>query len=329
MKRVLITGATGFIGSRLAIRARQAGHEVLATARRAASEAEPALGMPVQSLDVLDNGIAMRAFQADAIFHCATANDILSRDFAAGVDLSVNGTRNVLELAVKNGIRNVVFFSTLQVYGAELEGTVTEATPPHCESPYGLNHLLGEEMCRFYANKHGLNIVLLRPANVYGVPDLPTVERSTLVPMCFVKTVQEGGGSIILQSSGRQQRNFISTDEVADVCLHLLENFPRGAEVINAGSNWLASIHEMAQMVAAEQERRTGVPLGIDIRSPQPERGNTFSLESRLGFLRPSVEDSRVHMQRVIQKLFEFFPLHSMLEQDETQGKSATCQTRP
>ena len=328
MKRVLITGATGFIGSRLAIRTRQAGHEVIATARRAASAAESALGMPVQTLDVLDAGIATQACPADAIFHCATANDILSRDFAAGVALSVNGTRNVLELAVKNGIRNVVFFSTLQVYGTELEGTITEATPPRCESPYGLNHLLGEEVCRFYANKHGLNIVLLRPANVYGVPDACTVERSTLVPMCFVKTVQQGG-SIVLQSSGRQQRNFISTDEVADVCLHLLENFPQGAEVINAGSNWLVSIHEIAQMVAAEQLRRTGVPLGVEVCSSQPERGNAFSLESRLGFLRPAVEDSRARMRTVIQGLFDFFPWHSMLEQSETPGQSATCQTRP
>jgi UDP-glucose 4-epimerase len=306
MKRVLITGTSGFIGSRLAIRAAQAGHEVVATARRTSPELESALGMPVRSWDVLDGGTAPGAFEADALFHCATANDILSRDFTAGVSLSVNGTQNVLDLAVKNGIRNVVFFSTLQVYGTELEGAITEATPPHCESPYGLNHLLGEEVCRFYASKHSLNIVLLRPANVYGVPDARTVERSTLVPMCFVKTARQG--SIVLQSSGRQQRNFISTDEVADVCLHLLENFPADVEVINAGSNWLVSIHELAQMVAAEQQRRSGTPLGVEILSRQPERGNVFSLESRVSFLRPSAEDSRERMRAVIQGLFDFLP---------------------
>ena len=306
MKRVLITGASGFIGSRLAIRAAQAGHDVIATARHNSSALEAALGRTVQVLDVLAAGTAMRSFEADAIFHCATANDVLSRDFTAGLDLSVNGTRNVLEMAVKNGIRNVIFFSTLQVYGAELEGIITEATQPRCESPYGLNHLLGEEVCRYYANKHGLNTALIRAANVYGVPDARSVERSTLVPMCFVKTALQGRG-IVLQSSGKQRRNFVSTDEIADVCLHLLEDFPQGAQIINAGSNWLASIHEIAQMVAATHRHRTDDHVGIEIRSSQPECENQFRLESRLALLRPPVEDSRTRMSEVISRLFDHF----------------------
>jgi len=306
MKRVLITGASGFIGSRLAIRAAQAGHAVTATARRKTTELETALGMSVQALDVLDTATPILACAADVIFHCATANDILSRDFAISVNLSVNGTRNILEMAVKNGIREIVFFSTLQVYGTELEGTITETTPPLCESPYGLNHLLGEEVCRFYARKHGLNIVLIRPANVYGVPDAPTVERSSLVPMCFVKAAMKGN-EIVLQSSGKQQRNFVSTDEVADACLHLLEDFPSGAEIINVGSNWLASIHELATIVAAEHERRMGTPLDLEIHSDQPTQGNHFTLKSRLAHLRPSVEESRSRMNDVVRRLFDHF----------------------
>jgi nucleoside-diphosphate-sugar epimerase len=135
MKRVLITGVSGYIGSRLALRATQAGHHVIATARRVTPVLKSALSMEVTSLDVLDSSTITRSFDADSIIHCATANDILSRDFAAGAALSVNGTRNVLEMALRNDIKDVQFFSTLQVYGTELEGTITEATPANCETP--------------------------------------------------------------------------------------------------------------------------------------------------------------------------------------------------
>jgi len=301
MKRILITGASGFIGSRLTIRAAQAGHEVIATARRVTPPLEAALGQKVLPLDVLATETATREIKADVLFHCATANDILSRDFAAGVNLSVQGAGNVLEGAGQNQIPDIIFFSTLQVYGTELEGRIMEDTPPRCESAYGLNHLLGEEVCRFYANRHGLNVVLLRPANVYGVPDAPTVERSVLVPMCFVKSVLKAE-PLVLLSSGRQQRNFISTDEVADACLHLVENFPTGTRVINAGSHWLASIREIAEMVSVRS-----ADLKMEIRSEKPERSNHFILESSLAHLRPSMDESCERMCSVITRLFEYF----------------------
>lgn len=302
MKRILITGASGFIGSRVAIRARQAGHEIIATARNSTPALEAALGQKLLRWDVLDESTAPDDVPADVLIHCATANDILSRDFAAGVRLSVEGTRNVLQQALKLGIQQVIFFSTLQVYGTELEGVITESTLPRCESPYGLNHLLGEEVCRFYSNKHGVDVAIVRPANVYGVPDAPTVDRSTLVPMCFVKSIQQGK-PITLMSSGKQRRNFVSTDEVADACLKLTEKFPSGVNVFNVGSNWLASIREIAEMVVEQH----GGGLKVEIQSDSPNEGNAFTLHSVLTEIRPSVENSQEKMRGVIRGLFEHF----------------------
>ncbi len=306
MSRVLITGASGFIGSRIAIRAAQAGHEVIATTRYVTHGLETALNLPIQPLDVLDPTIATRDCAADVIVHCATANDTLSRNFAAGVELSVNGTRNILEMAVHNDIRNVLFFSTLQVYGTELQGTITESTIPRCESYYGLNHLMGEEVCRLYASKYGLNTTLLRPSNVYGVPDTLMAKRSTLVPMCFVKTALLTG-RIVLQSSGLQKRNFISNDEVSDACLHLIGNPIQGAAVVNAASNWLASINELAIMVKQEYFRRKGTQIEIEYSSNVPSSGEDFFLKSRLDFLRSPPEDSHKKMAAVISNLWDYF----------------------
>lgn len=304
MNRILITGCSGFIGSRLAIQAKQAGHDVVASAREPSDVLVRELGMPVTALDVLQPIQMENENKAiDAIVHCATANDILSRNFEAGVNLSVYGTRNILEFAVKTGIKRIIFVSTLQVYGTELSGEIAEDTPVYCQSPYGLNHFYGEELCRMYSRTHGLDTVLLRPSNIYGVPDVSTVNRDTLVPACFVKEAVQTG-AITLRSSGRQQRNFISTNEVADACLHLLSNFPQGCEVVNLGSNWLCEIREIAEITKQIYFERYSKQLPINVLADEPKLANRFTIKSRLSPLRSTEEESRQFMADVISQLF-------------------------
>lgn len=300
--RVLITGCAGFIGSRLVLRARQAGLDVVASARSPSESLERELGMPVLALDVLHP--PQNVPEVDVIVHCATANDIFSRDFAAGVNLSVCGTHNVLELARQLGIKRVIFLSTMQVYGIELEGEITEDTKPRCESAYALNHFFGEELCRMYAHNHGLDIAVLRPANVYGVPDVSTVKRATLVPMCFVEEALKNG-VVTLRSSGRQRRNFVSTDQVADICLRLLADFPQGFQAVNVASNWLCSVREIAGMTCDIFYEKYGKPLQLNILSEKPEQGGQFTVGSRFADLRCTIEASRSAMRTVIAGLFD------------------------
>lgn len=305
MKKILVTGSSGFVGSCVAVRARQAGYEVLATARNPSAKLAQELGMSVTALDVLaPMDIEMGAGAVEAIVHCATANDIISRNFELGMNLSVSGTRNVLEFAVRNGIKNVMFLSTLQIYGTELNGGINESTPVSCQSSYSLNHYFGEELCRMYSRLYGLDVVLLRPSNIYGVPDASTVQRDTLVPMCFVKEAIQTGG-IALRSSGKQQRNFISTNEVADACLHLLNDFPKGCEAVNVASNWLCSIREIGEIVGHVYEQRYGRELRLSFLSDEPRVGNAFTVGSQIASLRLSEEESRQRMINVILQLFD------------------------
>lgn len=305
--RILVTGCSGLIGSRMAIQAKEAGVDVVACARGRTEKLSMEMGMPVIAMDVLQP-IMLQNEQGsiDAIIHCATANDIVSRDFRAGVELSVIGTRNILEYAIKQGIKRVIFFSTLQVYGTELAGEITEETPVCCQSPYALNHFYGEELCRMYARNHGLDVVLLRPSNVFGMPDVSTVNRDTLVPSCFVKEAVETG-AITLRSSGRQSRNFISTNEVSKTCLHLLNDFPAGCIVVNLSSDWLCSIGEIAEMVKQKYWQQNNKELPINILADEPKVTNRFAIQSRFGSLRPSVEESREMMLHVITQLFDKF----------------------
>lgn len=306
MTRVFITGASGYIGSAVARHLAGQGMHVFAGMRQKhLGDGVSIEGCEAVECDVLSPPAALP--ECDALIHCATANDIVSRDFKAGVDLSVNGTRSMLELAKKAGVKKVIFMSTVQVNGTELKGRYDESTAPVCETPYALNHLLGEEVCRMTARSWtGVDMALVRPANVYGVPSLGTVERSTLVPMCFVKEALDKG-RLTLRSSGLQRRNFISTHEVALACEHLLGQNHQGTRVVLASSAWHASMREIAELTAAIHAEVTGKKLTLEILGAEPAQGNEFRLESAHlpAFLTP--EESRARMADTIRGLYKHF----------------------
>lgn len=307
MKKVLVTGSSGYIGSRVVRHLVNAGHDVIATSRKPSSSLTLELGVDVYELDVLHPRAAWKkATRVDCLIHCATANDILSKDFRAGIDLSVSGTWQMLEFAKVMKISHVLFFSTFQIYGTELNGTISEATPVNCESVYGLNHWFGEEACRLFSKQHGLAISILRPSNVYGVPIVSSVNRDTLVPMCFVREALESG-AVTLRSSGKQRRNFVSTAEVADACVHLIKKPHCGFQIFNICSDLLASMKEIACLVGEVYEGQFQKKMDIKILSDQPEQGNHFFAESKLNALWPIKERSWEMMREEIRGLFKQF----------------------
>jgi UDP-glucose 4-epimerase len=281
MKRVLVTGAGGYIGSRVVLVLRDKGFDVTAAVRRQASLVRSQLGVQVVELDVSAPGDFFRGKTFDVVVHCATANDIVSRQFRDGVDLSVSGTWNMLEIARHCGSGHFLFFSTFQVYGTELNGKVDEDTPVCCESPYGLNHWFGEEACRLHSRLHGTRVAVLRPSNVYGVPAVSTVERSTLVPTCFVREALERG-SVSIRSSGRQIRNFVSTTEVANAVSYLLEKASNERYLVfNVCSRLHRSIAEVASLTCDVFREVTGSELPLSILGEEPSAENLFEATSR------------------------------------------------
>ncbi len=310
MKKVLVTGSTGLIGSRIVTALLQAGVPVCASARSPSSLVAAELGTPLVSLDVLApeqwcrDDWEVEVGQVDCLIHCATANDIVSRDAKRGFELSLHGTENVLELARSLGISRVIYFSTFQVYGTELSGTVDELRPVHCESNYGLNHWFGEELCRLACRQSKMAVAVVRPSNVYGAPVASSVSRETLVPTCFVQSALNSG-ALELRSSGLQYRNFVSTEELARACLHLLQNFPSDFQIYNLCSAYSATIRDIAELTAAAFHQRFGRPLPVHYLSHEPTAREPFVARSRLESIWDTPEQSRAAMQREIALLIE------------------------
>ena len=277
--KILVTGCSGFVGSHLLKAFANSSFTVYGSSRRDISNLSTALGVIVQYDDFLLNQPSFDGI--DVLIHCATPNDVLSQGPDSGFDLAIQGFQRVLDAAVKSDIKQIYFLSTIQVYGPNLTGAITEISPINCTNKYALNHYFSEQLAQFYSYQYGLNITSLRLSNVFGVPASDSVDRNTLVPFCFINEACQAG-SIVLRSSGNQTRNYVSLDAIyTAICDAFFLPFD-GYRVLNIGSSWCTSIKDIALM--CQEAFHSSFNKDVDIRfmSELPSEGEVFKFSSNL-----------------------------------------------
>jgi dihydroflavonol-4-reductase len=173
--RLMITGGTGFIGSRLAMRARELGHEVRATGmRNTAAEAANCeqlarLGIDVLLLPIGELARAPDAFDGvDAVVHLAAAQHEVNVPDEHFRDVNVRGTEALLEASLGAGVERFVYGSTIGVYG-DREGVIDETTPTRPDNIYGATKLDAERLV--LGRSADLHVVVVRISEVYGPGD--------------------------------------------------------------------------------------------------------------------------------------------------------------
>lgn len=196
-KNILVTGATGFIGGRLAQRLAQDGAIVTGTGRNLA--AVPFLreaGVTLQPADITDT-TALRQLLAgqDVIFHLAAAMG--RSDEAASRRINVAATADLVRLAAEAGVRRFIHTSSIAVYGPPTSPLIAEDHPLDLQqaAPYGRTKAEGEQTARKVAAETGLELVVIRPGMVYG-PRGPgwTVNMVRLLQRGFPVIMGDGSG---------------------------------------------------------------------------------------------------------------------------------------
>lgn len=170
--KVLLTGATGFVGPQTARALADSGHQVRCLVRETSDRsALEALGVELEYAigDVCNQAALHDAMEGvDAVVHLAGATKCLRREDYYRVN--AYGSRLVAEAAVARGVPRFVHCSTLAVAGPMPEGRpVTEDDPPRPVSEYGRSKLAGEEAVRRHGNR--LEVTIVRPPIVYGPRD--------------------------------------------------------------------------------------------------------------------------------------------------------------
>lgn len=254
---VLVTGATGLIGISLVRALLAIGDiEVLAFVRnieKAKSILEEnqnlkyIVGDIIESIEI-ENKI-------DYIFHCAsvTASKIMVEKPVETLVTSIEGTKNILELAKNKNSKSVVYISSMEMYGTfeNLNHDVTEndlgyINPLKIRSNYPESKRLCENMCIAYMKEFGINVKIARLAQTFGAGILPGENR---VFAQFARSVISGN-NIVLHTKGLSEGNYCYTRDCITGLLTILLKGKNGEayNVSNPASH--TTIADMAKMVA-------------------------------------------------------------------------------
>ncbi len=185
---VLVTGATGFLGSQLAIRlARDEEAHVAGTGRDLSKVEEifKSLTIKMQRLELLDHQALWQAVHGrETIFHLAGWTGALNEAPQAHA-LNVEATEKLVELSAMAGVKRIVFVSSIAAYGYPEDGVISESHPVDTEQddPYGRTKALAEKRGFAAAKKNGVEFAVVRPGMIYG----PHSTTWTLTPLRKVK----------------------------------------------------------------------------------------------------------------------------------------------
>ena len=299
--KIYVTGCSGFIGSQIVHDLKKKGYEVIGICRKNISKLKKELKIKIIKSDLISNKDLILN-NADALIHCASPNDIVSKNFNLGMNLSLLGTKKLLDAASNAKIKKFIYFSSAKVYGYDLKGFIDETSALKCDNNYALNHFFGEQLCRIFSKYSNLNITVVRPSNVYGVPIISTVNRLSLVPFCFIEDAINLG-IINIQSSGKQIRNFISTQELSFAIINIIENFQSNFNIYNLGSNTYYKIGEIAVLVANSFKLILNKNIKINFNSEDPKRSNKFEFKSKFFSHKYQTKSPKENMLHVIETL--------------------------
>lgn len=167
--RILVTGATGFIGLNLVRRLVPKGHEIVCLARKSADVSRlKDLPVSLSFCEVLDeSGVdkVFRAFRPEAVFHCAAA--VEARDERELRRVNVGSTRNICEACLKYGTGRLIYASSIAVVNGNEGPVLNDSMPYKANCAYGWSKVAAELVVYEYREK-GLKTAIIRPCMVYG-----------------------------------------------------------------------------------------------------------------------------------------------------------------
>ncbi|HEY4098738.1 MAG TPA: SDR family oxidoreductase [Baekduia sp.] len=294
--RILVTGGAGFIGSHLAGRLLQEGHEVrildsFATGRR--ENLAVLDGVELVEGDVQSFERAHAAVQGcDMVLHQAALPSVPRsiQDPLTSAAVNTTGTLNVLLAARDAGARRVVFASSSSVYGASRELPKHEGMPTLPISPYAVSKLAAEGYCRAFTEVYDLECVALRYFNVFGPRQDPQSQYAAVVPR-FITAVLDGQRPQVF-GDGSHSRDFTYIDNVVEANLLALTAPAAAGEAFNIAcgerytlNELLATIGEVlgTEVVADYADRRPG-----DVAHSQADiakAGRLLGFTPRVGFV--------------------------------------------
>lgn len=227
MSRIILTGATGFIGKHLVPALRLIGHEVFEANSKSGDVAEESTWSKFPPADIVIN-LAGKTFVPDSWV-----------DPKAFIKCNLLGTIEALNYCKKHNAR-VIFLSSY-LYGNPKSLPISETASLHASNPYALSKKLAEEACQFYSDSFGIDVTILRPFNVYG-PGQPAV---FLIPSIIRQVLV---GTEIKVQDLEPKRDYIFISDLVDAIIKAVRPL-KGVNIFNIGSGKSHSVANVIQII--------------------------------------------------------------------------------
>ena len=257
MKKVLVTGSDGFIGSHLTELLVRTGYDV--TAFTYYNSFNSWGWLDTVPSDIKDNvrviagdirdphGLDSAIEGNDYVMHLAA---LIAIPFSytspdSYIDTNIKGTLNVLQACKKHDISRIVHTSTSEVYGTAKFVPITEQHPLQGQSPYSASKIGADQLANSFYRSFGLPVITIRPFNTYG----PRQSARAVLPT-IISQIASGSKKLLLGSlSPTRDFNYIE-DTVRGFVTAMLSDDDSIGKTFNIGSNYEISIGESAQMIA-------------------------------------------------------------------------------
>lgn len=273
-RKYLISGGAGFIGSHIAEALLKRNEEVrvfdnLATGNQSNLQALQNLPGTVEFIqgDVRDMDVVKAAVKGvEVVFHQAALASV-SRSIAqpvASLETNINGTQNVLLAARDAGVRRVVYASSSSVYGNTPILPKHEEMPTLPMSPYAVQKLTGELLCRVFTRVYGIETVALRYFNVFGPRQDPASEYAAVIPR-FLTALLEKRRPIVF-GDGEQTRDFTYIENVVQANLLASTSTDAVGEAFNIGCGERISLNRILHIVS----ELLGIQVDAEYREQRP-----------------------------------------------------------
>ena len=295
MRKVLVTGGAGFVGSNLVrMLSEEYGCEVtvlddLFTGRRDFLE-----GIEHEFVEgsILDLELLSGCLEGvDTVFHLAARNIIVSiQRPREDMEVNIKGTFNVLEAALEHGVEKMVYASTSSVYGNPRHLPISEDEPPSFLNFYSVSKYAGECYCRTFYEIHDLPVAVVRYSNVYGYNQSPENPYCGVVGRFMDMALR--GEPLPVHGDGEQTRDFTFVEDAcrATVLAALSPKSP--GEVYNIGTGVETSVNKLARTILSL--------AGAEDRIVYIDRRDIDNIRRRV----LNVEKARQHLK--------FFPDHTL-----------------
>ncbi|RLB07729.1 MAG: epimerase [Deltaproteobacteria bacterium] len=272
MKRVLVTGGAGFIGSHLCQRLLREGYEVVCLdnfdpfydpgiKRKNVEEIEASEGN--ERFLLVEGDIRDKSFLQD-LFHRSPFNLVIHLAARAGVrpsiqhpllyeEVNIKGTLNLLEVCRRFGVFNFIFGSSSSVYGRNRKVPFSEGDRLEAMiSPYAVTKRAGELLCHAYHYLYGLNVFCLRFFTVYGPRQRPEMAIHK-----FTRLIQQGK-VIPVYGDGSSRRDYTYIDDIVEGVIGAVRNL-RGYDIFNLGESRTVPLRDLISLLEGALDKKAKI----------------------------------------------------------------------